>query len=293
MGDSVESIQSVLEYEEVDKEQGVERKYLYYPNSSHHLHTDKQSVDILDSPMWGKMLFLDGVLQSTTGDEVIYHNALVHPTMNRSPNQDHILILGGGEGATAREVLRWASVNKVTMVDYDKELVDLMKKHGYLWSYGAFENPKLELVYDDAWGYIQKPVDYGAIIVDLTDPDLNKEHWLSLLFCAMERVKAKEGSLVMNAGLYTPWNTEQLKDIKSIMDTLVAVYRNYDYSFYTVFVPSFNGEWTMVRLTHHKHANPLGQYQMPAWIQRSIRELPNDLIEHPVLTQPSLLKIHI
>ena len=291
MGESLESIQSIQEYEEVDRDQGVERKYLYYEKRSHHLHTDKQAVDILQSPMWGKMLFLDGVLQSTTGDEVLYHNALVHPTLSRAVDREHILILGGGEGATAREVLRWSDVKKVTMVDYDEELVKLMMRYGREWSQGAFENPRLELIYDDAWDYITKPNDYGAIIIDLTDPDLNREHWLSLLWCAMERVKKLKGSIVMNAGLYLPWETKQLKEIKSLMGTLTAVYRDYDYTFYTVLVPSFNGEWAMVRLAHHEHEHPSGTFKMPDWIERSIRPLSVELIERPGWPVPNLAPI--
>ena len=116
-------VRSIQEFHESDKDQGVERTYLYYKSSSTHVYTEKQDVDLLESPSWGKMLFLDGVLQSTTKDEVIYHNALVHPLMSSLKSRKSILILGGGEGATAREVLRWP-VESVTMVDYDQELVE-------------------------------------------------------------------------------------------------------------------------------------------------------------------------
>ena len=89
-------VKSVLEFNETDTDQGVERSYLYYKSDSAHVHTDKQEVDIINSTYWKKMLFLDGILQSTTKDEVIYHNALVHPFMDVLQCKDRILILGGG-----------------------------------------------------------------------------------------------------------------------------------------------------------------------------------------------------
>ena len=156
MKPSLLSIRSVQEFHEVDKDQGVERSYMYYKNSSSHVDTQKQAVDLIESPVWGSMLFLDGTLQSTTMDEVIYHNALVHPLMSVLQSKENILIIGGGEGATAREVLRWSSVKKLKMVEYDKELVDLMKIKGDAWSKGAFNDVRLSITYEDAWIYLQR-----------------------------------------------------------------------------------------------------------------------------------------
>jgi predicted membrane-bound spermidine synthase len=89
-------VKSILEFNEKDREQGVERNYIYYNTESAQTHTSKQEVDIISSPYWKKMLFLDGTLQSTIMDEVIYHNALVHPLMDVLQNKEKILILGGG-----------------------------------------------------------------------------------------------------------------------------------------------------------------------------------------------------
>ena len=93
-------IKPVNEFNEKDPGQGVERIYRYYNVGSCHEITDKQGVDIINSIGWGHMLFLDGVLQSTTQDEIIYHNALVHPLLEGLTDRSRILIIGGAEGAT-------------------------------------------------------------------------------------------------------------------------------------------------------------------------------------------------
>ena len=167
-------VKSIQEFHEKDSDQGVERTYLYYKSGTMHFTTDKQDVDLLESPQWGKMLFLNGVLQSTSMDEIIYHTALVHPLLDTIQSRSNILILGGGEGATAREVLRWQSVKKLTMVDYDRELVLKMKDHGSTWSQGAFQDKRLKLVFDDAWEFMKTDEsvdDYVAASVSENDSE--------------------------------------------------------------------------------------------------------------------------
>ena len=121
-------IKSVDTYVEKELEQGIERSYIYYTSLSSHYMTKKQEVDIIQSRSSGKMLFLNKVLQSSTQDEIIYHNALVHPLLYSLKDKSKVLILGGGEGATLRDVLRWKAVRHTTMVEYDDELLEIMIK---------------------------------------------------------------------------------------------------------------------------------------------------------------------
>jgi len=293
MKPSLLSIRSVQEFNEVDKDQGVERSYMYYKNSSSHVDTQKQVVDLIESPVWGKMLFLDGTLQSTTADEVIYHNALVHPLMSVLQNKESILIIGGGEGATAREVLRWSSVKKVKMVEYDKELVDLMKTKGDAWSKGAFNDLRLSITYEDAWIYLQNNATYNGVIVDLTDPDLKKQDWLLLLRMVLESVKSTKGGFVMNAGLYFPWKTDELQHIVGIIQRLCMENNEFKYYMYTVFIPSFNGEWTFIVVSHKSSfmIEPEFLTIIPDWIRRGIKTLENKFISTKIDRFPNTFPI--
>jgi spermidine synthase len=91
--------------------------------------TAYQEMYIVESGAYGKALVLDGKWQSCTGDEFLYHEALVHPGMIAHHSPQKILILGGGEGATIREVLRWQSVTRVMMVDIDGEVVEAVDSY--------------------------------------------------------------------------------------------------------------------------------------------------------------------
>lgn len=285
----MDPIKSVLEFNEHDRDQGVTRTYMYYTHTSHHLITEKQEVDLLDTATWGQMLFLDGVLQSTSKDEIIYHTALVHPLMNALSNRESILLLGGGEGATAREVLRWEGVGRVDMVEYDRELVSFMKSYGSSWSRGAFRDRRLTVVYDDAWAFMESCECYDGIIVDLTDPNLNTEDWDSLLKAVMRSVQPLEGGFVMNAGFYLPWKTGALRQLKGLIEGLCTENPGYMYTIYTAMVPSFGGEWTFIAVTHKKKfiTEPEFMTCIPTWIRRLIRPLANPLIDYSAETMAS------
>ena len=101
---------------------------LYYAG-----RTPFQSVAVLRTPTFGKMLVLDGDTQSSQHDEKIYHESLVQPALAAVADRREILILGGGEGATLREVLRHPAVRRCTMVDIDGEVVKLSKKYLAEW----------------------------------------------------------------------------------------------------------------------------------------------------------------
>jgi len=118
--------------------------------------TPFQTVKIIDTYYLGRILVLDNKIQSAESDEFIYHESLVHPSMVLHGKPQNVLILGGGEGATLREVLRYKSVNKATMVDIDQVLVGLCEKHLAKWHNGAFKDPRVELVFDDAMQYVKQ-----------------------------------------------------------------------------------------------------------------------------------------
>lgn len=279
-------IKSVSEFLERDPEQGVDRHYRYYDKQSTYVYTEKQEVELLETPRWGKMLFLDGTLQSSTRDEVIYHNALVHPLIHSLSKREKILILGGGEGATAREVLRWP-VYSAIMVDYDRELVEHMQLHGAQWHKGAFHDIRLRVSYECAWVYMKKGFAFDGVIIDLTDPDFLEERWEELLTLVLNSVREARGGFVMNAGLYQPWNTGKLQEIVKLIKKLCLKNTEFKYYIYTAFVPSFNGEWTFIVVKHKGTflIEPEHLKIIPEWIRRSIRTLPDSLLES-VSTDP-------
>jgi spermidine synthase len=134
--------------------------------------TKFQDVAILDTYAFGRVLLLDHAIQSSEVDEFIYHEVLVHPVLCAAPGEAlSVLIIGGGEGATLREVLRHKRVRHAVMVDIDEEVVELCRKHLPGWSQGAFDDRRATIVYDDGRAYLEVTDRiFDVIICDLTEP---------------------------------------------------------------------------------------------------------------------------
>ncbi|MEL7472814.1 MAG: spermidine synthase [Planctomycetota bacterium] len=133
--------------------------------------TQYQDMQIVETGVYGKALVLDGKWQSCTGEEFIYHETLVHAPCLVHGRPKRVLVLGGGEGATVREALRWNSVERVTMVDIDGEVVEACKTHLPEMHQGAFDDPRTELVIGDAIDFVERAEpEWDVIISDLSDP---------------------------------------------------------------------------------------------------------------------------
>ena len=137
----------------------------------HSGETAFQKIEVLDSSVFGRSLVLDGRTQSTERDEHIYHEALVHPAMMLHSDPREVFIAGGGEGATLREVLAHKTVDRVVMVDLDREVVDICRRFLPQHSQGSFEDPRVELGHQDARAYLSStPQTFDVMIMDLVDP---------------------------------------------------------------------------------------------------------------------------
>ena len=130
-----------------------------------------QSIQVINTPSFGKCLILDGKIQCSEADEFIYHESLVHPPMITHPKPETVFIAGGGEGATLREVLAHSTVKRVVMVDIDKKVPDICKRFLPSLGQGSFEDSRVELLYMDAMKYLDETQQkFDVIIIDLTEP---------------------------------------------------------------------------------------------------------------------------
>ncbi len=135
-----------------------------------------QTIDIVETRLHGKMLFLDGVAQSAERDEFIYHELLVHPAMFAHPNPEKVLVIGGAEGATLREVLKHQTVKRAVLVDIDGELVEICKQYLPGWHQGSFDDPRVEVVIGDGRDYVVKCNEkFDVIIIDQRSLSFSKE----------------------------------------------------------------------------------------------------------------------
>jgi spermidine synthase len=223
-------------------------------------------VEMIHRPRWGVACYMNGEIQSCERDESLYHETLVHPAMIHTMSAPRrILLLGGGEGATAREVLRWPSVERVDMYEWDEEVTTLFRTRYPQWAKGAWEDPRLVLHHKDVFEVIQEgvspPVPYDVIVVDLFEPSREEGDRMWVLFTRLASHWLSEGgSLVMYSGIRNPfhdvhpaeeWLTDRrvhaYEEHHHLPISPILEHRNI-YS-YKVFVPSFLGEAMFLLLT--------------------------------------------
>lgn len=223
-----------------------------YSEHEGHLHgfrrilvTDRttyQQVEIVDTEAFGRCLLLDGKMQSSQIDEHIYHELLVHPAMVAHPDPRKVLIIGGGEGATLREVLRHATVRQADMLEIDEQVVAFAKHHLGDWHRGAFEDPRLRLVFGDGRQYVESTRErYDLIFIDVSDP--GNEGPAILLYTlqfyqAAARCLKPDGLIVMQAGASSPTCGEIMSSIFRTVGKVFPVVRVYE-----AFIPSFGYPW--------------------------------------------------
>ncbi|MFI0978300.1 polyamine aminopropyltransferase [Streptomyces sp. NPDC021093] len=190
----------------VDDFERAARRAVYGDRVRVAVQTDVQEVVITGSPAGPPDLFLDGRLRVSGRDEYRYHEALVHPAM-RGPHS-RVLILGGGDGMAAREVLRYPDVTSVTLVDLDSEVVRLARTDPALVALngGAHRDPRLHVVHADAFGWLRSaPLGdppYDVVVSDLPDPGITASTKLySQEFYGLAAdVLAPDGRIAVHAG---------------------------------------------------------------------------------------------
>ncbi|WP_099823659.1 polyamine aminopropyltransferase [Oceaniglobus indicus] len=155
-----------LERLHADHAQALRETRVLYDSATEH-----QRLRVFENPTFGRIMTLDDVVQVTEGDNYIYHEMLTHVPILAHGTAKRVLIIGGGDGGMAREVLRHATVEHVTMVEIDAGVVEFSKQYLPAISDGAFDDPRLKLVIADGAAFMRDTAGgFDVIIVDSTDP---------------------------------------------------------------------------------------------------------------------------
>ena len=222
---------------------------------------------IVQSGAYGKGLILDGKWQSSTVDEFLYHEALVHPAMIMHQAPKKVLVLGGGEGATIREVLRWQSVEKVKMVDIDGDVVEACQKYLPEMHQGAFSDSRTELVIGDALEVLDNSEEqWDVVISDLSDPieeGPSFKLFTKEFYERVDRVLAPNGKFVLQAG---PVAAPYIATHARLVNTLKTVFE--ENVSYTTFVPTYGEPWSLTVSSH----TPINTRPEPTDIDQLLQE---------------------
>ncbi len=129
-----------------------------------------QAVEVFENPVFGRVLALDGIVQTTERDEFVYHEMLVHPAMLAHGAARRVLIIGGGDGGALEEVLKHA-VERVTMVEIDAQVIELCRAHLPSICGDAFDDARLDLVIGDGVKFVaETDARFDVILGDSTEP---------------------------------------------------------------------------------------------------------------------------
>ncbi len=203
----------------------------------HEVRTAHQHLVIFENPRMGRVMALDGVIQTTEADEFIYHEMLTHVPILAHGLVKRVLIIGGGDGGMLREVCKHDGVEHITMVEIDGAVVEMCKEFLPNHSKGSFADPRLNLLIDDGMRFVATCADkFDVIISDSTDPIGPGEVLFSENFYqACRRCLNDGGILVTQNG--TPFM--QLSEVQTTAGRMHGLFS--DWHFYMAAVPTYIG----------------------------------------------------
>jgi len=213
-----------------------------------------QRVEVFETDTWGNLLTIDGMVMLSEKDEFVYHEMLSHVGMFTHPEPERVLIIGGGDGGTAREVLRHPLVKEVDLVEIDEVVVRASKE--YLPDVGAWEDKRLNVIHEDGIQFVrQVKHPYDVLIIDGSDPvgpasGLFSTDFLSSCYECL----SEDG--ILTAQTESPWIRDYHKTIKHVftaLDTQFPVTK-----MYIAHIPLYpSGMWSFVLAG--KISNPLSE----------------------------------
>ncbi len=217
---------------------GLNGKLLIRKNSQY------QEIIVIENDYYGKALMLDGCWMTSVKDEKYYHECLVHPALSSIDEKSNVLIIGGGDGGTARECVKYTKIERIDLVEIDEEVIKVSRK--FLKEIGgeAWNDKRLKINIDDGVKWVENARDnfYDVIFIDSSDPS----EFSNLLFSdsfykECKRILKTKGILATQSE-----SPESFKKIHiSILKNLKKIFRVSEtmYSFVPIY-PSGIWSWT-------------------------------------------------
>lgn len=210
-------------------------------NVLHRERSEFQDIAIMDTPSFGRMLVLDGIVQTTVKDEFFYHEMIAHVPLFSHPNPRRVLVIGGGDGGTVREVLKHDSVEHVDLVEIDGRVIELCREYLPELSHGL-DDPRVNILVTDGLKYVKDVRDaYDVVIVDSSDPlgpavGLFREEF----YRDVAHVLEDDGLMV--AQTESPWLTPEI--VRDVVGAIGNAFPPKAYLYLTT-VPIYSlGQWS-------------------------------------------------
>jgi len=229
-----------------------------------------QHLELFESEQLGRTLLLDGSFMTSEADEFFYHEALVHPAAVTHPAPKSVLILGGGDGGAAEEVLKHPSVERITLVDIDSEVVNVAREHLTSIHRGALNDPRVRVLCEDGAAFIRSTRDrYDLVLLDLTDPETPAGPlYTKSFFQELRGTLAPGGMAVMHLG--APFYEQA--QVSNLATTLGEVFANVNA--FGLHIPLYGAYWGFAVASDSLEPSELHPAEVRARLNaRTIREL--------------------
>jgi spermidine synthase len=196
--------------------------------------TKYQKMQIYETAHYGKLFRLDGFNMTSEREEFVYHENLIHPALTAHLAPKKVLIIGGGDGGSSEEALKHPSVEQVTMVEIDGDVIEVAKEHFKAVHNGAFDNPKLRVIVDDGMKFVRETQEkFDLIALDLNDPMGPAEAlYSSEFFQQLRAALAPGGALTLHIGSPIA-RPERVNGVFRIVRP------------YTMYIPLYGSQWAM------------------------------------------------
>ncbi|SER44850.1 spermidine synthase [Nitrosomonas sp. Nm51] len=216
----------------------------FYITASHQIgewHTKYQKLSIYDTPHYGKIFRLDDFNMTSEREEFIYHENLIHPALTILDAPKNVLIIGGGDGGSSEEALKHPSVEQVTMVEIDEDVISIAKEHFQAVHNGAFDDPRLRVVVDNGVRFIHETQEkFDLIALDLNDPIGPAAALYSADFFRQCRQALKpDGLMTLHIGSPTA-HPARVAEISQRLTHVFQIVRPY-----TVYIPLYGALWAL------------------------------------------------
>jgi spermidine synthase len=213
---------------------------------SRHIYSEKtefQQIDVFDSPEFGRFFSLDSVLMVTEKDEFIYHEMITHVPMAAAPDTRHVLVVGGGDGGTVRELTRYPTIERIDMVDIDRRVVEVCKEFLPFTSC-KLDDPRVRLCFEDGVKFVaSKENEYDLIIVDSTDPISVGEGLFTGEFYKSCHRALKENGILVNQH-ESPYYEITAKAMRRAHQRIKELFAIESCRVYQAFIPTYqSGHW--------------------------------------------------
>lgn len=265
----------------------------------YHAVSEFQTIDIVETDFYGRMLLLDGLVMTTEKDEFIYHEMISHIPMLAHPNPKQVLVIGGGDGGTVREVLKHPSVERVVLCEIDGLVIESSRE--FLPSIaGALDDPRVDIQVRDGAAYIaeiargsgveaegpkQSDSKFDVILIDSTDPIGPGGHLFTKEFYTHVLQALTENGVVANQSESPISQAEEVTRVNTLLNSVFPVVKTY-----TAMIPTYPGcQWTWSFSS--KKANPLDNIDAKrvAEIEKTCQYF-NAQVHHAVFALPNYIR---